>query len=180
MHASPPPPAACPPPLTDVARDLIHATATRLRVDPEKLFDAVIRGADRLLHNLAAGHLPRGAGELVTTVGCHPVDHEPMHAQAVVVVGNATWTLSDELDGFPTVRAVLAAALATAAPAGITSRHFVGDSCTVRGWAVTSPFLTPLSEAEVFDAYCTDSETGEPKPPEHGVTYRAGFPIPFL
>ncbi|MGI5526880.1 hypothetical protein ACQEVX_05435 [Streptomyces syringium] len=139
-----------------------------------------MRGADRLLHNLVAGHLSWGAGDLIVTACCDRAGHEPLQAQAVAVVGAATWTLSSACDGFPAVRAVLATALATAAPAGITARHISGDACTVRAWAVASPTLAPMPEAEVFSAYCTDKETGEPIPPEHDVTYRAGFPIPVL
>lgn len=41
----------------------------------------------------------------------------------------------------------------------------------LRGWAVRGGRLLPLSAAEVFNASCTDSGTGEPLPPERGVAY---------
>ncbi len=41
------------------------------------------------------------------------------------------------------------------------------------GWALHDDWLRPLSEAEIFAAYCTDADTGEPVPPEHGVEYLA-------
>lgn len=41
----------------------------------------------------------------------------------------------------------------------------------VRGWTVTDRTLVPLDEARMFDAYCTDSASGEPIPPEPGVVY---------
>ncbi|WP_405578233.1 hypothetical protein [Streptomyces sp. NBC_01190] len=49
---------------------------------------------------------------------------------------------------------------------------------TVRGWSLLAGEPRPLSEAEVFSAYCTDPVTGEPVPPEPGVNHRAGMPLP--
>jgi hypothetical protein len=82
--------------------------------------------------------------------------------------------------------AVLAAGLASGAPGGLVvrSRH-PGEATTaraprevVRGWSLHGDWLRPLTEAEVFAAYCTDPATGEPVPPEHGVLHRAGLPLP--
>nr|WP_317259625.1 hypothetical protein [Streptomyces sp. NEAU-383] len=75
-------------------------------------------------------------------------------------------------------RTVLACGFALGSPGGLVLRTIVADSPeTVRGWALHDGWLRPLSEAEVFTAYCTDAETGEPIPPEHGVEYRAGIPL---
>nr|WP_308405416.1 hypothetical protein [Streptomyces rugosispiralis] len=75
-------------------------------------------------------------------------------------------------------RTVLACGFALRSPGGLVLRTIVADSPeTVRGWALHDGWLRPLSEAEVFTAYCTDAETGEPIPPEHGVEYRAGIPL---
>lgn len=41
----------------------------------------------------------------------------------------------------------------------------------VRGWRAADHTLTPLDEAEMFDAHCTDSASGEPVPPERGVEF---------
>jgi hypothetical protein len=41
----------------------------------------------------------------------------------------------------------------------------------VLGWRVGQGALIPLSEAEMFDAHCTDSASGEPIPSERGVEY---------
>ncbi|WP_017586000.1 hypothetical protein [Nocardiopsis ganjiahuensis] len=41
----------------------------------------------------------------------------------------------------------------------------------VRGWRLGARSLIPLDEAEMFDAHCTDSASGEPLPPERGVEY---------
>ncbi|MEU8724965.1 hypothetical protein [Streptomyces antimycoticus] len=75
-------------------------------------------------------------------------------------------------------RTVLACGFALRSPGGLVLRTIVADAPeTVRGWALHDGWLRPLSEAEVFTAYCTDAETGEPIPPEHGVEYRAGIPL---
>ncbi|MGW3390512.1 hypothetical protein [Streptomyces cinereoruber] len=48
----------------------------------------------------------------------------------------------------------------------------------VQGWRLGLGRLHPLTEAEVFNAYCTDARTGEPIAPEPDVDYHAGFPLP--
>ncbi|GAA3074076.1 hypothetical protein FHS39_004378 [Streptomyces olivoverticillatus] len=71
---------------------------------------------------------------------------------------------------------VLAAGIATNRPGGVVMRSTTpGRPVTVRGWKLKDGGLRPLTEAEVFSAYCTDAETGEPVPPEHGVAYREGI-----
>ncbi|MCF3963036.1 hypothetical protein [Streptomyces fuscigenes] len=73
---------------------------------------------------------------------------------------------------------VLAVAVALDTPAGIVMRT-VADAVPDRlhGWRLSRGRLLPLSAAEVFNAYCTDAETGEPIGPEPGVDYRAGFDL---
>jgi hypothetical protein len=79
---------------------------------------------------------------------------------------------------------VLAAALATGHPAGVVLRSAPGpepgEPERVCGWSLHRGALRPLSEAEVFAAYCTDAHTGQPVPPERGVAYRdaPGLPPP--
>ncbi|MER7951220.1 hypothetical protein ABTY59_27885 [Streptomyces sp. NPDC096079] len=78
----------------------------------------------------------------------------------------------------PEFTAVLAAGIALAAPGGIVLRTTApGAPDRLHGWRLTDGTLTPLTEAEVFAAYCTDARTGEPLPPEPGVEYRAGHPL---
>ncbi|GAA0491252.1 hypothetical protein ABZ951_31660 [Streptomyces sp. NPDC046215] len=73
---------------------------------------------------------------------------------------------------------VLAAGIATDRPGGVVLRSTVpGQRDAVRGWTLRDGWLRPLTEAEVFAAYCTDAHTGEPVPPEPGVDYRAGLPL---
>ncbi|MEU7137390.1 hypothetical protein [Streptomyces sp. NPDC046261] len=73
---------------------------------------------------------------------------------------------------------VLAAGLATDRPGGVVLRTTLPDRPdTVRGWGLKDGTLRPLTEAEVFAAYCTDAQTGEPVPPEPGVEYSAGIAL---
>jgi hypothetical protein len=48
---------------------------------------------------------------------------------------------------------------------------------TVRGWSMTHGRLHPLPEASMFDAFCTDSTTGEPIPPERGVQFADAWEV---
>ncbi|NJQ03521.1 hypothetical protein [Streptomyces zingiberis] len=74
---------------------------------------------------------------------------------------------------------VLAAGLATGVPGGIVLRTLVpGGRDRVRGWSLRDGWPRPLTAAEVFTAYCTDPETGEPVPPEPGVDHLPGLPLP--
>ncbi len=78
---------------------------------------------------------------------------------------------------------VMTAAEVTRRTAGLVIRTTTGrrdapGTETVRGWSLRGGTPHPLSEAEVFNAYCTDPATGEPVPPEPGVRYRAGLPLP--
>ncbi|MCA1224332.1 hypothetical protein [Streptomyces sp. 8L] len=82
------------------------------------------------------------------------------------------------LDGERTAEfvTVLAVAVALGTPAGLVMRTAAaGAPDRLYGWRLSRGRLLPLTAAEVFNAYCTDAETGEPIGPEPGVDYRAGF-----
>ncbi|WP_327357610.1 hypothetical protein [Streptomyces sp. NBC_01304] len=67
---------------------------------------------------------------------------------------------------------VLAAGIATSRPGGMVLRTNRPDAPdTVYGWRLTGDRLDALTAAEVFDAYCTDSQTGDLVSPEPGVEY---------
>ncbi|MFQ6199396.1 hypothetical protein [Streptomyces sp. NPDC000405] len=73
---------------------------------------------------------------------------------------------------------VLAAGITLGSPGGVVLRTIrPGEPETVRGWCLDSAGLRPLTTGEVFAAYCTDADTGEPVPPEHGVEYLGGLPL---
>ncbi|EGX58303.1 hypothetical protein SZN_18361 [Streptomyces zinciresistens K42] len=69
---------------------------------------------------------------------------------------------------------VLALGLATRSPGGLVMRTSVtGSTDRVCGWRLrgVGAGLEPLTAGEVFDAYCTDSESGDLIAPESGVDY---------
>ncbi|WP_055695720.1 hypothetical protein [Streptomyces prasinopilosus] len=67
---------------------------------------------------------------------------------------------------------VLAAGLATGKPGGLVVRITVpGAPDRVHGWRLRARGPEPLTAGEVFDAYCTDVESGDPIPPEPNVDY---------
>ncbi|MER6693669.1 hypothetical protein [Streptomyces minutiscleroticus] len=69
---------------------------------------------------------------------------------------------------------VLALGLATRSAGGIVMRTGApGGTDRVYGWRIRGYGLEPLTAGEVFDAYCTDAETGDLVPPESGVDYCA-------
>ncbi|WUH95109.1 hypothetical protein OG900_36435 [Streptomyces sp. NBC_00433] len=74
---------------------------------------------------------------------------------------------------------VMAAARIATRPGGLVLRTTDSEGTdTVYGWSLHPDGPHPLTEAEVFNAYCTDPDTGDPVPPEGGVRYRAGLPLP--
>ncbi|MFW6693176.1 hypothetical protein [Streptomyces sp. MAR4 CNX-425] len=76
------------------------------------------------------------------------------------------------------LRLVLAAGIATSGTGGVVARTTRAGAECVRGWRLRDGWLEPLTEKEVYAAYCTDARSGAPLPPEPGVTYAAGIPLP--
>ncbi|MFE1310337.1 hypothetical protein [Streptomyces sp. NPDC058755] len=67
---------------------------------------------------------------------------------------------------------VLALGLATDSPGGLVMRITAADTDDrVYGWRLRGGGLEPLTASEVFDAYCTDVESGDVISPEPGVDY---------
>ncbi len=68
---------------------------------------------------------------------------------------------------------VLALGLTSHHPGGIVMRTSApGTPDRIYGWRLRGDGLDPLTAGEVFDAYCTDIETGDLIGPESGVDYR--------
>ncbi|MEU5921545.1 hypothetical protein [Streptomyces sp. NPDC047141] len=125
--------------------------------------------AARLLVRLLDGAGP-GTHHLVCSV---QAVNEPLLA----VLHTDGTTPLDATEG-PEFTAVLATGIALAAPGGVVLRTHTPDAPDrLHGWRLTDGTLTPLTEAEVFSAYCTDARTGEPLSPEPGAEYRAGHPL---
>ncbi|MDX2548992.1 hypothetical protein ACOT81_07745 [Streptomyces sp. WI04-05B] len=67
---------------------------------------------------------------------------------------------------------VLALGLATQSPGGLVMRTTApGDSDRIYGWRLRADGVEPLTAGEVFDAYCTDAESGDLISPESDVDY---------
>jgi hypothetical protein len=67
---------------------------------------------------------------------------------------------------------VLALGLATRSPGGLVMRTSApGTTDRIYGWRLRGDGLEPLTAGEVFDAYCTDIESGDIIAPESGVDY---------
>ncbi|WOT38242.1 hypothetical protein [Streptomyces coeruleorubidus] len=67
---------------------------------------------------------------------------------------------------------VLALGLATESPGGLVIRASApGNPDRIYGWRLRAYGLDPLTAGEVFDAYCTDVESGDLISPESNVDY---------
>jgi hypothetical protein len=67
---------------------------------------------------------------------------------------------------------VVALGIATQAPGGLVMRTSAsGTTDRVYGWRLRGAGLQALTASEVFDAYCTDIESGDLVAPESGVEY---------
>lgn len=66
---------------------------------------------------------------------------------------------------------VMALALVTDTPCALVVRTTVDHSARVYGWRLKEKRLQQLTAAQVFDAYCTDTVSGDLTAPEPGVEY---------
>ncbi|WP_404198744.1 hypothetical protein [Streptomyces tauricus] len=129
---------------------------------------AFVRASDLLLRILQAS----GPGErhLVCSVSTEP--------EALVAVLRT----DDDQHGTPHLdesealefTTVLALGIATRSAGGLVMRTTTPDATDrVYGWRLRGEELEPLTAGEVFDAYCTDVDSGDLVSPESGVDYCA-------
>ncbi|MFE0254554.1 hypothetical protein [Streptomyces sp. NPDC059010] len=129
---------------------------------------AFIRASHLLVRILDTAH--PGCRHLVCSVMGTPETlvsalHADEHAQGATHLDDA------EVLEFTTV---LALGLATRSPGGLVMRTSApGTSDRIYGWRLRGDGLAPLTAGEVFDAYCTDIESGDLISPESGVDYCA-------
>ncbi|MFC8234712.1 hypothetical protein [Streptomyces sp. NPDC056661] len=106
-----------------------------------------------------------------------PTENEQLLAVLHTERGTTGPALLDSGEGAEFVT-VLAVGIALERHGGLVLRTSnPGTPDRVHGWRLTRGSLVPLTAGEVFSAYCTDAETGDPVSPESGVEYCAGFDI---
>ncbi|MFF0747296.1 hypothetical protein ACFYVL_43635 [Streptomyces sp. NPDC004111] len=129
--------------------------------------------ASHALVGLLQGAGP-GAHHLVCSV---PADEEQLLAVLHAAVDEHGVPELDEEEGAEFVT-LLAAGMALERHGGVVLRTTrAGEPDRVHGWRLDHGDLAALTSGEVFNAYCTDAETGEPVAPESGVDYCAGYPV---
>ncbi|SEG90313.1 hypothetical protein SAMN05216223_121149 [Actinacidiphila yanglinensis] len=146
-------------PCPDCGQDLAHCAFDDASDTLLRLLEAVGPGAHHVVCSLPADDGP----PLAAALHAHTSPDGDLH-----------FSEADAL----VLGTVLAAAMVTDRTAGIVVRTLDPDGDTVRGWELHGGETHPLSEAAVFDAYCTDPITGTPIPPEPGVHYAPGIPLP--
>ncbi|MEW2614907.1 hypothetical protein AB0937_32960 [Streptomyces sp. NPDC047880] len=128
---------------------------------------AFTRAAELLVRILDTA--PPGHRHLVCSVTGSP---EPLVAALHITDDGAGLEL-DETEALE-FTTVLALGLATEGPGGLVIRATApGTPDRVYGWRVRAYGLEPLTAGEVFDAYCTDVESGDLIAPESNVDYCA-------
>ncbi|MEU6091316.1 hypothetical protein ABZ865_31990 [Streptomyces sp. NPDC047085] len=129
---------------------------------------AFIRASDLLTRILEAA--PPGDRHLVCSVSGPP---ETLISVLHADEGTDATVELDEAEALE-FTSVLALGLATHSPGGLVMRTSApGAADRVQGWRLRAGELEPLTASEVFDAYCTDVESGDLIPPESGVDYCA-------
>ncbi|GAA2410914.1 hypothetical protein GCM10010420_44720 [Streptomyces glaucosporus] len=148
-------------PCADCGKDLGRAALEEATEILARLLDSAGPGTHHLVCSVSGG-----TGPLVAVAHVERAPHDTAR------------TAREAAEGERLFRTVLAAGIAAGRPGGVVMRTAWDGREEVRGWRLHDGGLRPLTEAEVFSAYCTDARTGEPVPPEPGLAYRAGFPLP--
>ncbi|MGW3491627.1 hypothetical protein [Streptomyces sp. NPDC001054] len=119
------------------------------------LFDAVLAAAGDGMHHFV----------LSTWIGDTPcLGETTLHLNGEDIDALDHTGLSDFYDLFQV-------ALSEHRHSGLVLRttHDTHEVCM--GWLIHLGKFIPLTEAQIFNAYCQDLVEGGPKPPEYGVTY---------
>lgn len=144
----------------DCGEDIGHASFERAAEALTRLLD----GAGPGHHHLVCS-VPTPEQQLVAV----------LHAETAGQPGTQPRIAAREGLDFVTV---LAAGLALGGPGGLVLRS-TAEGCPdrVHGWRLDRGRLVALSAAAVFNAYCTDADTGDPVAPEPGVEYCPGYEV---
>ncbi|MFJ9344766.1 hypothetical protein ACIRP0_36630 [Streptomyces sp. NPDC101733] len=149
----------------------------------EDIGQASFERASRILRRLLDGAGP-GHHHLVCSV---PTDAEQLvaflHAEVADDGGGGAGGAggapprAEHREGLDFVT-VLAAGIALGGAGGLVLRSTTeGLADRVHGWRLDRGRVVALPAAAVFDAYCTDADTGEPVSPEPGVDHCPGYEV---
>ncbi|MGW3955861.1 hypothetical protein ACWEKM_34240 [Streptomyces sp. NPDC004752] len=139
-------------PCATCGEDIGHAAFTRASTLLVRILDTASPGDRHLVCSVS------GTAETLVSV---------LHADQ----DTAGATQLDETEALE-FTTVLALGIATPSPGGLVMRTSApGTADRVYGWRIRQDGLEPLTAGEVFDAYCTDVESGELISPESGVDY---------
>jgi hypothetical protein len=142
----------------DCGQDIGHAAFERASLTLLRLLEAAGPGTHHVVCSVPAAH-----EHLLAALHTDCPDGAP------------AWPDSSEGAEFVTV---LAVGIALGSAGGVVLRTTAPDTPDrLHGWRLDHGRLVPLTAGEVFSAYCTDADTGEPLAPESGVDYSAGFDL---
>ncbi|MEU6375533.1 hypothetical protein [Streptomyces sp. NPDC046909] len=127
--------------------------------------EAFVRARDLLVRILDTAR--EGDQHLVCSVSATP---EALAAVLHATTGADGAALFEDAEALE-FTTVLALGLADLPGALVMRATAHGSADRVYGWRLRAGDLAPLTAAEVFDAYCTDIDSGDPVAPEPGVDY---------
>jgi hypothetical protein len=170
-------------PLTDLVPTLVDEAVRQATWDYASTLLARLGSCATCGEDLGRSAFTRASALLVRILDTAPPGHRHLvcsvsgTAEPLVAVLHA-----DDHDGVTELdeaealefTTVLALGTATRSPGGLVMRTSApGTADRVYGWRLRGNGLEPLTAGEVFDAYCTDAESGELISPESGVDYCA-------
>ncbi|MEU2514494.1 hypothetical protein [Streptomyces syringium] len=178
-------PDACPPTGSAERTRTFTAAQTAVRVfchahgyDPEELGTASARRAADALTAILVELEDRGA-VAASLVACTLIGSSGMRlTQGAIVdrLGEQAW-FTDLVDS-TVVAEIISCGMVTGWATGIVARSTGADGRQVAyGWEVRAGAFLPLTEAQTFAAYATDSTTGEQDPPPHNLEFGDAFEL---
>ncbi|MGA4843258.1 hypothetical protein [Streptomyces sp. G45] len=169
--------------LTDLVPDLVDQTVRQSTWEYATMLLARIGACAECGVDIGRAAFARASDLLMRVIGtagsatCHLVCSVPSDGQTLLAALHVTCDADGgfQLDESAALEftTVLAVGIATQGHGGLVMRTSDIEGERVRGWRLEGERLHPLTAAEVFDAYCTDAQSGDLIAPESGVDYCA-------
>ncbi|MFJ3235832.1 hypothetical protein [Streptomyces sp. NPDC086787] len=169
-------------PLTELVPDLVDEAVRRATWEYASTLLTRLGPCPTCGEDIGRAAFTRAADLLARILGTAP----PGNRHLVCSVSGPPETVSavlhfdDDIDSTPHLdeaetlefTTVLALGIATRSAGGLVMRTSApGTADRVYGWRLRGNGVEPLTAGEVFDAYCTDTHTGDVIPPEPDVDY---------